>query len=219
MKLSFMITGIAMGALAAQDIIYAILALFDKYPGAQTSTVGISNYLYLLILLGAIFLPALNFRKMMNLGGKRIDFFKGCILNYLVISAAVSFGVIIICFTYERFVLQYYDGLLNLLYVFGWMDNGVLIAFLQQFAFLFLLASFTHTLTAMQDKWYGWVTDAVIIAIISVFTPIAPLRKALILFFNLTIFHSNAFVQIIFCLVLAIAVYFINLPILERKNI
>jgi len=39
--------------------------------------------------------------------------------------------------------------------VFGWFENGMIVAFFQQFPFRILLASFTHTLTAMQDKWYG----------------------------------------------------------------
>lgn len=219
LKLAFMITGISMGLLAAQDIVYMVLSFFDLHPGLQSSTVALGNYLYLIIILGAIFIPALNFRKMMNLGGKRSDFFKGCILNYLIMSAVVSLAAIILCFTYERFTVQYYAGHLNILYVFGWIDNGVLIAFFQQFAFLFLLASFTHTLTAIQDKWYGWVTDAVLVAIISVFTPIAPLRKALIWFFDHIIFQSNAFLQIISCLILAVVIYSVNLPVLARKNI
>ena len=72
---------------------------------------------------------------------------------------------------------------------------------------------------AAQDKWYGWVADILIIAIISVFTPIAPLRAALVRFFNLIIFHSNAFIQIAACLILALVVYSLNKLLLARKAI
>lgn len=219
LKLAYIITAIVIGCLFIQDIVYIILALFNIYPGASSSTVGMGNYLYLLILLSAIFIPSLNFRKVMNLGGKRNDFFAGCLINYVIISAAVSLASIIFYYTYESFIMTYYDDwTLNVLYWFGWIKNGPVIAFFQQFAFLFLVASVVHTLTAAQDKWYGWVADLLIVAIISVFTPIAALREALIWFFNMIIF-TTAPVQIFSCLILAVAIYALNKLILARKVI
>jgi hypothetical protein len=113
----------------------------------------------------------------------------------------------------------YKSGTLDVSYWFGWHNNGVIVAFLRQFAFLFLLATFVHTLTAIQDKLYGWVTDVLIVAIISVFTTIAPLRASLVWFLNLIIFHPNAFLQIAACLILATAIYSLNKLILARKAI
>jgi len=221
-RLAYIITGIVFFAVLAQDIVLLILDATGVYLGnADNMTVGIGNYLYLVILLGAIFIPSLNFQKMMNLGGKRDDFFKGCIVAYAIMAAAVSLAGVIIYYTYERLVisLYYVGGNLNVLYWFGWLNNGPVVAFAQQFAFLFLVASVAHTLTALQDKWYGWITDIVIVAIISVFTPIAPLRAALVWFFNLIIFHPVALVQIAACLILAIVIYLINKPVLARKVI
>lgn len=219
-KLAYIITAIVMGCILAQDIVYIILSYFDINPGAESSTIGIGNYLYLIILLGAVFIPSLNFRKMMNLGAKRNDFFKGCIINYVVMTAAISLAGIILYYTYEAFILTFYAGwTLNPIYWFGWIDNGAVIAFFQQFSFLLLVAVFVHTLTAMQDKWYGWVTDIVIIAIIAVFTPIASLRSALVWFFKLIIFHPNAYVQIAACLILSIMIYSLNKLIFSRKVI
>jgi hypothetical protein len=74
-------------------------------------------------------------------------------------------------------------------------------------------------MTAAQDKWYGWVADVLIVAIISVFTPIEPLRASLVWFFNLIIFHSNTFLQIAAYLILATAIYSLNKLILARKAI
>lgn len=219
-KLACMITAIVIVCIFIQDIVYIILSFFNIHPGADSSTIGMGNYLYLLILLSAIFIPAINFRKMMNLGGKRDDFFKGCIINYIIMTAVVSLAGIILYYTYERFILQYYAGWsLNPLYWFGWINNGPVIAFFQQFAFLLLVAAFTHTLTSVQDKWYGWAADLLIIAVISVFTPIASLRRAEIWFFNLIIFNSNAFVQIAACLILSVIIYSLNKFILARKII
>ena len=221
-KLAYILSAIVIGGVLIQDIVFMILALFGVYPnGPDNMTVSLGNYLFLSIILGAIFIPSLNFRKMMNLGGKRTDFFKGCVINYAILAAIASLVSMILFFTYDKYMISefYHGGTLDVLYWFGWLNNGVVVAFFRQFAFLFLLATITHTLTAAQDKWYGWLADVLIIAIISVFTPIAPMRAVLIGFFNLVIFTPNAFLQIAACLILAILVYSLNKPILARKTI
>jgi hypothetical protein len=219
MKLACVITIITILCVVIQDIVNIILEAAGVSYGAWEGYMGAGNYFYLLILLNAVFIPALNFRKMMNLGAKRNDFFTGCAVTYIIMAAIVSLSSMLLYYTYEHFIISTYDGwTLSVMYWFGWVDNGAVIAFFQQFAFLTLVAAVIHTLTAAQDKWYGWVADIVIIAIISVFTPIAPLRAALVWFFNMIIF-TNPFVQIFFCLGLAIVVYSLNKLILARKTI
>ena len=221
-KIACIITAIVIGCVLLQDIVMLILDRANVFsnPGGNM-TVSIGNYFFLLIILGAALIPTLNFRKMLNLGAKRSDFFNGCFVTYAIMSAAVSLLCIILYYTYDSYMtsLSYRGGTMDVLYWFGWIDNGAVIAFLQMFAFLFLFAAFVHTLFAAQDKWYGWVADILIIAIISVFIPIAPLRASLVWFFNLIIFNSNAFMQITCCLILAIAIYSLNKPILARKAI
>ena len=218
----YILSAIAMGCVLIQDIVLLILSLSGAYPdSSENMTVSLGNYLFLIIILGAIFIPVRNFRKMMNLGGKRADFFRGCALNYVIMAGAISLANVVLYYTYDKFMVSaiYGGGTLDILYWFGWAENGAIIAFFQQFAFLLLLATVIHTLTASQDKWYGWLADILIIAIISIFTPIASLRPALIWFFNLIIFHSNAFVQIAACLILALGIYSLNRLIFARKVI
>jgi len=45
------------------------------------------------------------------------------------------------------------------------------------------------------------------------------LRRALVWFFKLIIFHDVAVLQILGCIVIALAVYMINKPVLARKAI
>jgi hypothetical protein len=220
LKPAVLTTGITMAAMLGQDIVYMILSLFGIYPGAESSPVGLGNYLYLLVILSAVFIPAMNFRKMMNLGAKRDNFFLGCAVNHVILAAAVSLGNVLLYLLYEPLLRGIYgEGTLNLLYWFGWMERGPVVAFLQQFAFLTLAAAVIHTLTAAQGKWYGWVADGLIVVVLSVFIPIAPLRRVLVGFFHLMIFHPSAWVQVAFCLALAAAVYLLNRPILARKAI
>jgi len=222
LKLTYLFTAIIFFGVMLQDIVYFVLGLFGIYAGGEDNmTVGIGNYLYLLLLFSAIFIPSMNFRKMMNLGGKRACFIKGCAVNYIIMVAAVSFMSIILYYTYMPVIVTSYytGGSLNVLYVFGWIENGPLVAFIQQFAFLLLFVSVVHTLVAAQDKWYGWAADVLIVAIISVFTPIAPLRSALVWFFRIIIFNSSVLMQIASCLVLAVVIYMLNRPIFSRKTI
>lgn len=221
-KTAYLLTGIAMALALIQSIVFIILAVFDINPnGPDNMTTSFGNYLFLLLILSAIFVPSKNFRKMMNLGGKRADFFKGCIINYAIMAAIISFVSLILFYTYDKYMVAefYGGGTLDVLYWFRWLDNGPVVAFFRQFAFLFLLAAVVHTLTAVQDKWYGWAADVLIVAIISVFTPVAALRPALVWFFNLIIFHSNAAVQIGACVILALLVYSLNKPVFARKAI
>lgn len=71
--------------------------------------------------------------------------------------------------------------------------------------FLLLVMIFIHVLLSMQRYWYGWLTDAVLIAVICIFAPIAPLRAILTGFFQIIMFNGNAVLQICFCMILSAA--------------
>jgi len=221
-KLPYIITAIVVGCILVQDIVFVILGAAGVFKNPEGNmTVSFGNYFFILLILGAIFMPLAHFRKMMNLGAKRADFFWGCLATHAIMAGAISLISTILFYTYDTAMvsLMYRGGTLDVLYWFGWLNNGAVVAFFQQFAFLFLFACVLHTLSAAQDKWYGWAADVLIIAVISVFTPIAPLRAALLWFFYMIIFNANAFVQIAVCLVLAVAVYSLNKLILARKLI
>jgi hypothetical protein len=220
-----MITGVTTAIMIVNITVYAILAL-NGIDTSDQEFISAGNALWLLPVLAGIYIPAKNFRRIVSLGGRRGNFFWGSLECYAVLSAAASFANVFIYCTIDTFIkragyfdVNFFAGVVNLVEVFGWIRHGVIAAFLQQFAFLFLFAVFTHTLTATQDKWYGWVSDVMLVAIISVFTPIAPLRSALAWFFTLILTHPNAFLQIFACIILAIAIYSLNRPIFARKAI
>lgn len=235
-KTPYFVTALIFFIIFVQSIVYTIIAVSIKRAGDQLQ-ISSGSYLWLLIIMAAIFIPTRNFRRIVNLGGKRDGFYWGSLMSYATLAGVVTIANTFLYYTYERFLLStgYYAGFdaflqnnalidnhyisVNIVEVFGWLKNGAAIAFVQQFAFLFLLASVVHTLTAMQDKWYGWLTDAIIAAILGVFIPIAPLRVWLIDFFNLIIFNSNAFIQIAACILLALVVYGLSKPIIARKAI
>ena len=217
LKVPYLITGICIGAIVANLIVD--IALAEKGIIVDNIMVSIGLYFYLLVLLAPIFIPARNFRRIFNLGGKRSGFFWGSLSVYVLLAVIVSLLNAVIFYTFEKLIVDNVNGIvgvINLLEVFGWSANGVVIAFFQQFAFLFWITAFIHTLTAAQDKWYGWAADLMIIIILSVFIPIAPLRKGVVFFFYMIIFSHPA-AQIASCLILALAIYALNKPIFARK--
>lgn len=215
-KVPYIITGGLLLLLIAQDIVQMLLLSGGADSGGSVT----GNTLWLLIPLAAIVISARNFRRIVNLGGKRGNFFTGCFITYLILAAAVSLVNILLFYTYDQFLLNTRSfEILNLLSAFGWTAHGPVIAFFQQFAFFFLFAVFTHTLTALQDSWIGWAADILIIAVIAVFTPIEPLRAVLYNFFEMILFHPSALLQIITCIALAAGIYALTYPVLSRKKI
>lgn len=176
------------------------------------------NQLIIALVLAAILIPAVNFRKVMHLNGRKVDFFWASLLNYIVISAVLSFVILLLHTTIDR-TMGSVVTIMDILDIFGWMSNGIVVAFFIQFAFYMLLAVTVHTLTSMQTFWFGWVVDFVIASILGIFIPIAPLQAQLLEFFKLIIFNPNPTSQIVVCLVLSAIIYALNIPILSRKKI
>ncbi|HEX2925646.1 MAG TPA: hypothetical protein VHP38_05235 [Ruminiclostridium sp.] len=209
---AYLVAGIFFAASIVQTI---ILYLINQKDNSQVSG---GNTLIIVLMMAAILVPSLNFGKIMHLNGKKKDFFWACLVNYVIFSAAISFLCVLIHMTFDK-VMETRVTILDILDVFGWIGDGVVIAFFREFAFLLLLAAAIHILTALQTFWYGWVIDGVIAAIISVFTPIAPLRAELVAFFHMIIFNPSPIAQISVCLALATGIYALYLPILSRKRI
>lgn len=71
----------------------------------------------------------------------------------------------------------------------------------------------------MRVEFYEMLTDGVLVAIICIFTPIAPLRHILAGFFKVIMFNSNALLHIGICLLLSAALSMIGLVVLKRKTL
>jgi hypothetical protein len=219
-KVAYLITAII---IIGQVINYFSTAVVFARGGgwdmSENANISVAWMLWLLPVLSAILVSSGNFRRTINLGAKRETFFWSSLTIYALFAGIASFAGIIMDSIESRVIAELNWGILwTSANVFGWGEHGVIVNFFQQFAFLFLVSAFFHTLAGIQDKWYGWVTDVMLIAIISVFTPIAPLRAALAWFFNLILFETPL-LQIPICIILAMAIYSLNKPIFARKVI
>lgn len=194
------------------NIIAGFVGLSDK------NYVDMANYLYMLAILAPLFITARNFKKIIHLGGEKLQFYWGSLLNYVIIATCVSF-LNLVLYTLEDTMLSSHLIIWNLVDIFGWYGHGMMVALIQQFAFIMLIEVFISTLTNMQAFWYGWLVDLLLVTIISVFVPTPMLRKLLIDFFYMIIFHSNVFLQIVSCFTLATGIYALNLLVLKRRKV
>ncbi len=196
-------------------ILTALVVLCATSSGEVALSNG--NYTWLLAVLTPFFFVFYDFTKLMHLGASKRDYFFGCLISYGFLALCISLVNTVV----HMLIDPVYPAqtVINLMDVCRWTENGVLVAGLQQMFFLLLVMIFLHVLLSMQTRWYGWLTDAVLVAVICVFTPIAPLRAVLGGFFQIIMFNGSAVLHIGVCLLLSAAFSLAGLAVLKRKTL
>ncbi len=203
------------------SLVAFIITLFIIIVATTSKDANISisrgNYSWLYLIMLPFFVVFANFKKFINLNISKSVYYKGSIATYFLSSLIVSLFNTIIHIAVDP--LNKTQNVINLMELCGWWSNGVIIAFIQQFLFLFLCTVFFHILLSMQNHWYGWIIDIILVLIICIFIPIEPLRNILVSFFKLIMFNSTAWLHILVCIVFSILLYFIGILILKSKSI
>lgn len=175
------------------------------------------NYTWLLAVLTPFFFVFYDFTKFIHLGANKKDYYFGCFISYGILAFCISLvNTVIHLLIDPAYPAQ---TVINMMDVCKWTENGMIVAGLQQLFFLLLMMVFLHVLLSMQAHWYGWLTDAVFVAIICIFTPVAPLRAVLAGFFQMIMLNGNAVLHIGICLLLSAALSLIGLVVLKRKTL
>lgn len=196
-------------------ILTAIVVLCATSSGETALSNG--NYTWLPAGLTPFFFVFYDFTKLMHLGASKKDYFLGCLISYVILAAGISLVNTMIHLVIDPAYSA--RTVINLMDVCRWTENGIAAAALQQMLFLLLLMVFLHVLLSMQAHWYGWLTDAILVVIICVFTPIAPLRAVLAGFFRLIMLNGSAVPHICICLLLSAALSLAGLAVLKRKTL
>lgn len=196
-------------------ILTALVVLCATSSGEVALSNG--NYTWLLAVLTLFFFVFYDFTKLMHLGASKRDYFFGCLISYGFLALCISLVNTVVHVLIDPVYPA--QTVINLMDVCRWTENGVLVAGLQQMFFLLLVMIFLHVLLSMQTHWYGWLTDAVLVAVICVFTPIAPLRAVLGGFFQIIMFNGSAVLHIGVCLLLSAAFSLAGLAVLKRKTL
>ena len=196
-------------------ILTALVVLCATSSGEAVLSNG--NYTWLLAVLTPFFFVFYDFTKLMHLGASKRDYYIGCLISYGFLALCIS----LVNTGIHLWIDPVYPAqtVINLMDVCKWTENGIAVAGFQQMFFLLLVMIFLHVLLSMQPHWYGWLTDAVLVAIICVFTPIAPLRAVLAGFFQLVMLNGNAAMHTGICLLLSAALSLAGLVVLKRKTL
>ena len=196
-------------------ILTAIVVLCATSSGEVALSNG--NYTWLLAVLTPFFFVFYDFTKLMHLGASKRDYFFGCLISYGFLALCISLVNTVVHVLIDPVYPA--QTVINLMDVCRWTENGVFVAGLQQMFFLLLVMIFLHVLLSMQTHWYVWLTYAVLVAVICVFTPIAPLRAVLGGFFQIIMFNGSALLHIGVCLLLSAAFSLAGLAVLKRKTL
>ena len=196
-------------------IITALVVLCATSSGEVVLSNG--NYTWLLAAMTPFFFVFYDYTKLMHLGASKRDYFIGCLISYGILALGISLINTLIHLLIDPVYPA--QAVINLMDVCNWTENGIFIAGVQQMFFLLFVMVFLHVLLSMQPHWYGWLTDTVLVAIICIFTPIAPLRSILAGFFQIVMLNGNAVLHIGICLLLSAALSFAGLLVLKRKTL
>ena len=204
--------------LASNKISFIIMALVVLCATSSGDVVLSNvNYTWLLAVMTPFFFVFYDYTKLMHLGASKRDYFFGCLISYGVLALGISLINTLIHLLIDPVYPA--QAAINMMDVCKWTENGIIIAGVQQMFFLLLVMIFLHVLLSMQPHWYGWLTDAILVAIISIFTPIAALRGILSGFFQIIMLNGNALLHIGICLLLSAALSFAGLLVLKRKTL
>ena len=215
MKATFAIVKRLLASNKISFIIMAPVVLCATSSGDVVLSNG--NYTWLLAVMTPFFFVFYDYTKLMHLGASKRDYFFGCLISYGVLALGISLINTLIHLLIDPVYPA--QAVINMMDVCKWTENGIIIAGVQQMFFLLLVMIFLHVLLSMQPHWYGWLTDAILVAIISIFTPIAALRGILSGFFQIIMLNGNALLHIGICLLLSAALSFAGLLVLKRKTL
>ena len=215
MKATFAIVKRLLASNKISFIIMALVVLCATSSGDVVLSNG--NYTWLLAVMTPFFFVFYDYTKLMHLGASKRDYFFGCLISYGVLALGISLINTLIHLLIDPVYPA--QAVINMMDVCKWTENGIFIAGVQQMFFLLLVMIFLHVLLSMQPHWYGWLTDAILVAIICIFTPIAALRGILSGFFQIIMLNGNALLHIGICLLLSAALSFAGLLVLKRKTL
>lgn len=196
-------------------ILTAVVVLCATTSNDSKVALSNGNYTWLLVIMTPFLFVFYDYTKLMHLGTSKKDYFLGSLSSYGLMAFLVSLANTAIHLLIDP--LNRTQTVINMMDLCGWTANGMVIAFIQQTVFLFLIMIFLHVLLSMQPYWYGWLIDGILVAIICIFTIVAPLRHILVEFFNVVMFNDNALLHISSCLLLSAVLSFIGLSVLKRK--
>jgi hypothetical protein len=156
-----------------------------------------------LIFIGIV-LPIGYFKRIINLGATRKEYYNGLLMIYTIWSAIFAVSNIL----WLKLEIGFNWTTFNILQIFHWDQFGLAGMFVYQFGAYMLLISLLSLLFSGLRHVTGWVIWVALIAAIPIFTSIAPLRHKLAgwlqtMLFNDSLLQGFGWTFILSCVFLA----------------
>ena len=217
MKPVFTVTKRLLASNRISFLITALVVLLATTSADSPIALSRGNYTWMLAVTSPFFFVFYDYTKLVHLGATKKDYYLGSLAGYGVLAFLMSAVNTLIRLVIDP--LNREQTVVNLMDVCGWWQNGPILAAVQQFLFLLLVMVFLHVLLSVQPYWYGWFADALLAAVVCVFTPIVPLRGLLSKFFGAVMLNGNALSHLGICLVLTVVFALLGLEALKRRTI
>lgn len=168
-----------LAVLAMVVINFAVSIIINvSVPDNNNTQVSVGNLLSILLIVMAISLPLTFFRRIMNLGATRKQYYTGLIVTYSFWAALFSLLNIVWLKLEVGFLRQYIETF-NIIEIFHWDQFNVVGMFLYQFGTYMLLISILNLLFSCWQHVLGWIFWVLLIAAIPIGTSIASFRTKL----------------------------------------
>ena len=148
MKQVFAITGRLLAGNIVSYIITAVIVISAVSSGDIVISNG--NYTWLLALLSPFFFVFRDFRKLINIGACKKDYFISSLLSYGILALSISLANTLIHTVIDP--LYGTKSVINLMDVCGWTDNGIIIAFIQHAGKLSEYSALVKFISHMERK-------------------------------------------------------------------
>ncbi|WP_143014361.1 MULTISPECIES: hypothetical protein [unclassified Paenibacillus] len=180
--------------------------------------VAIGNMLSVILIMMAVVLPLAFFRKIINTGATRKEYYIALMIIYTL--SAIVLSIINIVFLLLVDQLYKDDSFyFNILEIFHWDQFGIMGMFLYQFAAYMLLTSTISMLFSGIGSYVGLSLWVIVIAAIPISTSIASYRHSLADGLQTLLFNDSLFVGVAICLIPCCIFLFAGWEFTKRRTL
>jgi hypothetical protein len=160
----------------AVELISVLINLLIAMSGVDNSTqVSPGNIITVFLVVMPIISSLYLFKRLINLGATRRDYYLGTIGTYILVAAVFSVFNII-WFAVENHILNRYFDFLNIISIFHWNSTGIVGMFLYQFVAYLVVISFINLIVSCFTDRTGIILYIALIAVTSISMSIGTLR-------------------------------------------
>ncbi|WP_340018494.1 hypothetical protein [Paenibacillus sp. FSL H3-0457] len=223
------IRGVIVGAYSLLKLYLFIIIVLEGLHFLINSILGISglnqnpevsagNIVTSFLIVMAIILPIFLFKRILNLGASRGEYYIGSIATYLLFTVVFSIFNIL-WYLLEINVFVKYKNYFNIIEILNWDQHGILGMFIYQFgAYLLAISLFNFIVTSLKSR-LGIILSLIIAGGISSILSIKALRTVFVERLIDVIMNPNIIVGTMLTLVVAVFFFAIGWCFISKKEI